>query len=625
MYDLKLGFTCNNNCVHCVVTDKRAILKNDLTTDEIKEILINKVKPIDDNVVFTGGEPTIRSDFIELVKFANANNINVHIQTNGTGFASEELTKELAPYIASVLIAIHSYDEKTHNRVVQDSKQIMYKKTLQGIKNIYKYHIPFETQTVISSINFPTLYDTYKFIQENFPGTLMHVTYPHPLGNAYKNHYIVCLKYSYMQSELYRIFKDFGKYLITEAIPLCYIYPYEKGINYIVDSHLITDFYTEKRHGLDPSNSSLKSTLIDEFGYSNNYNINDLTSKRKGSKCKECAFFNICPGVWKEYIEFYRNELDLYPIKIQFKIGSPVLILKDGYCENICIFCDGSKVGEQPLSFDEIKKRIDYFKSQGYKEIELSGEPPQHKYIINTIEYLTNNGFEYIQMSTNGRKLANKQFVKNLKNAGLTHCRIPLYGSTKDIHSKIVKSRIEGNPFKEACKAISNCAEEGIQICAHTVLTKYNQFNIKKIIDLYYKLTNGNIKEFVVQNVAISELSYDYTGQWYLPAFESKYALKDLLDDSAYDNYPIKIIGFPYCILGRYDDRIIGIYEAPQIGIQDTVGINASLSNPKVPHYNERIRLNICKDCILANECDGVLKNDNALFGSQGLKPITTL
>ncbi len=622
MYDLKMGFTCNNNCIHCVVTDKRAIFPKDLSTDEVKQILIDKVKPTDNSVVFTGGEPTIRPDIIELAQFAKMNNIDVHIQTNGTGFASEKFTSEIKPFVSSILIAIHSFDEKTHNKVVQDNTNIMFKKTLQGIKNIYKYNIPFETQTVVSFVNFSTLYDTYKFIQYNFPGTLMHLTYPHPLGNAYKNHEIVCMKYSYMKKELDKIFKDFGQYLITEAIPLCYIYPYERYINYISDEHLITDYYTEKRHGIDPSNASLKSKLIDNIGYSKNYTENDLTSKRKAPKCKECSFFNICPGVWKEYIEFYKNELDLYPIKIQHKFGSPSLILRDGQCENICTFCDGCGPNEPPTKFDEITKQIDYFKSQGYTDIELSGEPPQHPNIIEVIKYISDSGFSYIQMSTNGRKLVDKTFVKQLKQAGLTHCRIPLYGSTEEIHAMTVTPRLKGNPFKEACIAIENCAKEGIIICAHTALVRANQFNLKKILELYYQLTNGNIKEFVVQNIGISNISYEYTKNWYLPATESKSALKDLLDDSKYDEYPIKIIGFPYCVLGRYDDRMVGIYRAPQIGLNTSVGINASLDNPRVPHYNERMRIESCAKCSLANECDGVLKNDFILFGAEGLKPI---
>ena len=45
------------------------------------------------------------------------------------------------------------------------------------------------------------------------------------------------------------------------------------------------------------------------------YDFLDIKEKRKAPKCKECMFNNCCIGVWKEYIEQFKNCLDLYPIK----------------------------------------------------------------------------------------------------------------------------------------------------------------------------------------------------------------------------------------------------------------------------------------------------------------------
>lgn len=36
-FDLKLGFGCNNNCIHCVIADKRD--KGNLSLDEIRRIV----------------------------------------------------------------------------------------------------------------------------------------------------------------------------------------------------------------------------------------------------------------------------------------------------------------------------------------------------------------------------------------------------------------------------------------------------------------------------------------------------------------------------------------------------------------------------------------------------------
>ena len=65
MFDLKVGFTCNNKCLHCVVEDKKDT--KDLTLEEIKHIVDNNVAE-NDTVVLTGGEVSIRKDFYEIVK-----------------------------------------------------------------------------------------------------------------------------------------------------------------------------------------------------------------------------------------------------------------------------------------------------------------------------------------------------------------------------------------------------------------------------------------------------------------------------------------------------------------------------------------------------------------------------
>lgn len=628
MYDFKVGFTCNNDCIHCVVADKRKLFPEDFTTDQLKEIIMTKVLPLgEDAVILTGGEITIRKDFVEIVKFINSKGLKIVLQTNGTGLADENVVKEIAPFITNVLVAIHSCYENIHNLIVDDKTNTMYKKTIQGIRNLKKYEIPFETQTVISSLNFYTLYDTYKFIQENWPGTLMCLTYPHAYGNAALYKEAVCMKFSHMKPELHRILKDFGKFLATEAIPLCYLYPYEKTISYISDEFILRDYFTARRKGLDPSNRLLGNDhLIDPDGFSKNYSENDLLSRKKGPLCVECSFNNKCPGVWKEYVEMYKHSLDLFPIKVPVKFGTAVVILRHGLCENVCVFCSGNNGDHTNIDEDLriAKESIDSFTKDNKLFLEISGEPLSHPYLLDVLRYAKEKGIENIQVSTNGRRLSDRSFVRKLREAGMTHCRIPLYGSTEEIHNKIVSPRMPGNAFTEAVAGIKNCADEGIIVCAHTVLHQYNKADLKNMVNLYNSLTNKNMKEFVVGPVGISVVDYDYTKDWFLPAKDCGSYVSNFLNDPELDTYPypIKVMGIPYCTIGRYDDRIMALYEAPDIGVKKDVGINSSKANPKIPHYSERIHVDICTICCFNKECDGLLKNDEILFGHDGLNPV---
>ncbi|MFW6226265.1 MAG: radical SAM protein, partial [bacterium] len=61
-FDIKIGYECNNNCRHCVVSDNYKfgnVCDYQITAQEIIDKLkITKAKYI----TITGGEPTIRKD-----------------------------------------------------------------------------------------------------------------------------------------------------------------------------------------------------------------------------------------------------------------------------------------------------------------------------------------------------------------------------------------------------------------------------------------------------------------------------------------------------------------------------------------------------------------------------------
>ncbi len=300
-FDLKVGFSCNNNCIHCVVANSRST--ENLTNKEIKSI-INK-RPQDDCILFTGGEPTIRDDFLDLAKYAKKRGHKVALQTNGTQFSNLNFTKKSSEYIDYILIAIHSSREKVHDKIVQSSG--MYKKTVQGLKNIVKLKIEHSTQTVISKLNANHLKETYNFIQSISPDCIMHLTFPHPMGNAYLNKDKVVPRYFEIKKYIDEALKKYAHLLRTEAIPICYLYPYH-DIVINTDEEMVRNENNGKEiiaKGVDYSKG--KEIVEDYFWFI-------LKSKRKAINCKRCIFNNRCAGVWKEYFEFYGDSIDLLPI-----------------------------------------------------------------------------------------------------------------------------------------------------------------------------------------------------------------------------------------------------------------------------------------------------------------------
>lgn len=83
VYYLMFGITyeCQCNCRHCCTGNYIKEKQRDLTTEEIKSVLDQAAKPMVVN--FFGGEPTLRSDLMELIKYAAERSMFVFTDTNG--------------------------------------------------------------------------------------------------------------------------------------------------------------------------------------------------------------------------------------------------------------------------------------------------------------------------------------------------------------------------------------------------------------------------------------------------------------------------------------------------------------------------------------------------------------
>lgn len=89
---LRVTMGCNAKCKHCYTNGGRK-LENEYTTDKIIEIIDKLVELNISQMFFTGGEPFLRRDIVEILNYANSKNIDILISTNGTILKEETLEK----------------------------------------------------------------------------------------------------------------------------------------------------------------------------------------------------------------------------------------------------------------------------------------------------------------------------------------------------------------------------------------------------------------------------------------------------------------------------------------------------------------------------------------------------
>lgn len=89
---IRLTRGCNLRCPHCYV-NAGLPLENELTLKEIKSIIDQLAKLKVFYVFYTGGEPFIRKDIVEILKYTNKKGIRISISSNGTILNKEILEK----------------------------------------------------------------------------------------------------------------------------------------------------------------------------------------------------------------------------------------------------------------------------------------------------------------------------------------------------------------------------------------------------------------------------------------------------------------------------------------------------------------------------------------------------
>ncbi|MBS3098252.1 radical SAM protein [Candidatus Woesearchaeota archaeon] len=278
--DIKLGYLCNNNCRFCVVADKR--YQGNKNTLRIKKEL-KEAKKRCSEVVFTGGEVTVRQDILELVSYAKELGFKIiQLQTNGRMLSYIKFCKELIKAGANEFSpAIHGHTPELHDYLTRSKGS--FNQTVQAIKNLKKLKQKVITNTVVTKPNYRHLPEIAKMLID-LGVDQYQFAFVHANGNARKNFDsivpVMSLAAPYIKKGLGIGIKANVK-CMAEAMPYCMMEGYEK---YISENYIpLTEVWE-----LDRKDTDFLKTKKTE-------------GKTKFPQCKKCKYDEICEGPWREY------------------------------------------------------------------------------------------------------------------------------------------------------------------------------------------------------------------------------------------------------------------------------------------------------------------------------------
>lgn len=108
---------CNLRCSHCCVEAGAGDEEMDLSPEDCRKIVYQIASLQPEEIVFTGGEPFIRKDFLDLLSYtASIFKGNIGIMTNGT-LINRQTVKTILPLVHSMDISIDGVDEASCSAV----------------------------------------------------------------------------------------------------------------------------------------------------------------------------------------------------------------------------------------------------------------------------------------------------------------------------------------------------------------------------------------------------------------------------------------------------------------------------------------------------------------------------
>ncbi len=302
-YDLKLGYTCNNHCIHCVIEDsKQALLAKhlpiDISTQEALALLKSEIANGVKSVTITGGEATLRKDLAEILKFCFDNTLKVTLQTNGRLLVQDSIRQMLLnkPEI-TLVVALHGTTSQIHDAITQVTGSFY--KTLAGIRFAIANNIPIIIKTVISTLNMASLPSFIPFMQAEHLSDI-NMAFPHAQGAARINFDKVVPQYTMLRPYILDLAQQAKKANINlsfETIPFCILPEYPE---------LMSELIYECKE--------VQCTQVNEETF--DWNIIRKQIKTKMDYCTECFFCRYCEGPWCEYVEKF-GTTEFSPVKIQ--------------------------------------------------------------------------------------------------------------------------------------------------------------------------------------------------------------------------------------------------------------------------------------------------------------------
>jgi radical SAM protein with 4Fe4S-binding SPASM domain len=174
---------CNLKCPHCYINATTQQLKNELTTEESKRLIDQICEVSRPLLILSGGEPLLRKDVYELVRYGAEKGLKMGLGSNGSLIDDAAAKKLKEAGIETVSISLDSHIPEQHDefRGVVGS----WEKAVRAIKALRENGVLVQVNTTVTQQNYDQIDDIMSLAEglgvENF-----HLFFLVPTGRGTK-------------------------------------------------------------------------------------------------------------------------------------------------------------------------------------------------------------------------------------------------------------------------------------------------------------------------------------------------------------------------------------------------------------------------------------------------------
>lgn len=345
---LQPGFACNLRCSFCYYRDSvmKGITK-DYSTEEVKAKLREAKSLGLDQVDISGGEPTLRSDLQEIIRYArDIGFIKVCLITNGIRIADKAYADSLVEAgLNEILFSTHGTNKEEHDKLtnVKGSFDNIWK----AVENIYKRkEVKLRFNSTITNFNYKSCNKLFEMLKPYKPYDVNILVFnPSQEACKTKEEKVRFANYNEICSEISKAIdkykKDFN-IINVRWIPYCILKGHEEHVRTMWQK-LYEDNEWDPYLNIKYNKGSLAVAAsffaglflypfkAPRYGRRNLYTkFNEILSTFRQvyyykhlRACRRCSLRKICPGLPKDYVEKY-NKTVLTPYKLGKVIKDPL-------------------------------------------------------------------------------------------------------------------------------------------------------------------------------------------------------------------------------------------------------------------------------------------------------------